>query len=259
LKSYYNNRHEEKYVLDFVTYFKILKELKVLFKGDSYGDKTGKYKVISLYYDTTNLDFFWEKVDGEEIRSKLRLRTYVPNSPDKAKNSKKNPLFLEIKKKKNCNVFKKRINIDIDFAEKFINNPFFDTKFINSLSENDKKALGEIAYLKSKLALRPMLLVYYDRQAFVSKDNLNVRVTFDTNIRYREKDLSLRTRPSDKHILHPSLAVMEIKYSNYLPLAIVQILQKYKCESHPFSKYCNGINNLVCEKPVLGEIYGVVY
>lgn len=244
------------------TYFKILKDLKVLFKEDCYGGKTGKYKVISLYYDTTNLDFFWEKVDGEEVRSKLRLREYTPISGKAHGRDGQLQVFIEIKKKSNNNVFKKRILVGREFADKFINGRSFDakfTKFINNLPENDRKILGEVEYLNSKMRLRPMLVVYYNRQAFVSKDGLNARVTFDTNIKYREKDFSLETKPYDKHILHPSLVVMEIKYSDYLPLLLVQLIQKHKCNVQSFSKYCNGINNLVCEKPVLGEMYGVVY
>ena len=51
-----------------------------------------EYTVRSIYYDSSNFDFYFEKIDGYKIRKKLRIRSY-----DKVNNN--NLVFLEIKHK----------------------------------------------------------------------------------------------------------------------------------------------------------------
>ena len=47
-------------------------------KFDPYLEKHGnqRYTVRSIYFDTPELDFYYEKIDGVKIRKKLRVRTY---------------------------------------------------------------------------------------------------------------------------------------------------------------------------------------
>src|SRR3990167_2549007 len=106
--SAFSNRYELKYVIDLQTYFKIKREISQLFKYDSSAGDSGKYGITSVYFDTANLDFFWEKIDGEENRIKIRLRTYSHNSLQ-TNGKNKQEVFLEIKKKKNKNIYKKRV------------------------------------------------------------------------------------------------------------------------------------------------------
>lgn len=260
VKAYYKNRYELKYVMDWSTYFRMKKDIEVLFKKDPFGDKNGKYNVISLYYDTPALKFFQEKIDGEERRVKLRLRTYVHKDRIDNKRRMKQPdVFIEIKKKINKNVLKKRVYLDEKKAREFIENPSLGKPFMKLVDKKGKETLREVEYLKSIFKLKPTIVVSYTRQAFVSKDNLNVRVTFDSNIRYRRRDFSLKMKGGDNYLLPPNLLVMEIKYTDYFPLWLVQLIQKYECGIRTFSKYCTGIENYFYERPVLGDLYGMVY
>jgi len=256
VKAYYKNRYELKYVLDLKTYYSILRDIEIFCKKDVYGGQSGKYKVISLYFDTANLKFFWEKIDGEERRTKLRLRTY--KHMDISMKSK-HDTFIELKKKINQNVMKKRALIDLNHAEEFIRTMKFNHNLMKDMDENQKETIAEAEYLHSKFKLKPHIVVSYTRQAFVSKDNLNLRITFDSNIKYRKNDFSLNTKYTDKYVLPPDMVIMEIKYSDYLPHLVVQIIQKHCCNVQAFSKYCNGVQNSFIEQPVLGEIYGMVY
>lgn len=259
IKAYYNNRYELKYVLDLVTYYKIKKDIEVLFRKDPLGGKGGEYKVISLYYDTSGLKFYWEKIDGEERRVKLRLRTYVHKDTSIKGKKENSDVFLELKKKINKNVFKKRVLIDEKKAKEFIDKPLINKRFFDMFDEKGKETLKEATILKSIFKLRPTIVVSYTREAFLSNDNLNVRVTFDSNVRYRNNDFSLKIKEGDKYVLPPNLVIMEIKYSDYFPQWIVQLIKRYNCNLQTFSKYCNGVDNLFYEKPLLGEIHGVVY
>ncbi len=245
----FTNRYELKYILDWQTYFLIRKELDFLFKRDPVAGKSGKYDVISVYYDTPTLDFFWEKIDGEDPRVKVRLRTYKHHDPEK----KKQDVFLEIKEKKDKTIFKKRVPVDEKDVGEFLKYPFWSEKFINKQDVLTREATEELLFLKSTRQLKPTVVISYTREPFVSTDNLNVRITFDSDVRYRSSDYSLTTQPMDKHVLSPRHVIMEIKYTNYFPQWIVQLIQKYQCEARTFSKYCIGMEHFLGEQQMLLE------
>lgn len=255
----FTNRYELKYLLDWPTYFRIKRELQVLFKKDPAAGKQGKYDVISLYYDTPSLAFFWDKIEGEEERVKVRLRTYDHHDQKGENKEKKQDVFLELKKKKNRNVYKKRLLLDNEMQTRIkahsthLQKLFAGKEFIketkNSINKAEKELEQEILHLHhSRGELQPTLVVSYAREPLVSADNLNVRITFDSNVRYRSKDFSLATKHTDKHIIAPKHVIMEIKYTDYFPQWLVQLIQKYKCEARAISKYCIGVEHLLKEQ-----------
>ena len=64
-----------------------------LFKNDSYSkEKHRAYPVLSAYFDTSNLDYFYQKINGEFDHTKIRLRTYDRKFTHGTK------VFLEAKK-----------------------------------------------------------------------------------------------------------------------------------------------------------------
>src|SRR3989338_258747 len=244
----FTNRYELKYVLDMPTYIRIRKEIQLLFKRDKSAGTSGKYAVISIYYDTPALDFFWQKIDGEEERAKLRLRTYrhYPSLHEQ-------DIFLELKKKKNQNVFKKRIPLakkricNIKEDRDFLHAPW-NKEFIKQDHLQGEETRSEMECLGTLLHLQPTIVISYTREPFVSADNLSTRITFDSNVRYRTNDFSLITNPLDKHALSPSHVIMEIKYVDHFPRWLVFLIQKYKCQVRTFSKYCIGMEQSLKEQ-----------
>lgn len=245
----FSNRYELKYLLDWPAYYKIRKEIEPLFKKDPEAGKTGRYEVISLYYDTPALDFFWEKIEGEEQRVKVRLRTYVHECKEE-KRRNETDIFLEIKKRRNRNILKKRVLLNQEIAHLFLKQGSFEKKYINGLEKQEIETLKEVECLQSVLNLKPTLLISYTREAFVSKDNFPLRMTFDSNVRYRHRDLSLTAKSMDKHVLFPGHIIMEIKYTEYLPQWLVQIIQSNRCEARSFSKYGTGMEHFLGEQSV---------
>jgi len=243
----FTNRYELKYILEWKKYIQIRKEIGLLFKRDNKAGKNGKYGVISLYYDTPDLKFFWEKIDGQRQRIKVRLRTYV--SPDKA--DKKQDVFLEIKKKEKNNVFKQRARIEEETAREFIKHPEWEKIFIKKPDVSAINTLKEVDYLRTRLQLKPTLIISYMREPYVSADNLNVRVTFDSDVRYRQSGFSLTAQSMDKHVLSPRHVIMEVKYTEYLPRLLLQILHKHGCNVRTFSKYGIGMEHLLGEQEML--------
>jgi hypothetical protein len=73
----------------------------------------------------------------------------------------------------------------------------------------------------------------YDREAY----NLDrLRVTFDTNIRYRLNDLNLSTSLEGIQ-LDEGLIMMEVKTIHAIPLWLVKLLSDNKIYKTSYSKY----------------------
>src|SRR5688572_5539744 len=70
------NRYEIKYVMPAVAVPRLRAELARRLDVDSHGAGGRGYGVWSLYYDTRDLRFYWEKVEGLRFRRKLRIRHY---------------------------------------------------------------------------------------------------------------------------------------------------------------------------------------
>ena len=92
----------------------------------------------------------------------------------------------------------------------------------------------ELKYFRDYYAdLKPVVLLIYDREAYQSKD---LRITFDTNIRYRFNDLNLSTSLEGKP-LDEGTIMMEIKTIHAMPLWLVELLSENQIYKSSYSKY----------------------
>ena len=87
----------------------------------------------------------------------------------------------------------------------------------------------------------------YERLAFVGNEDKELRITFDTNITYREYDLSLQKGIYGKRLLEDEKILMEIKVNGGIPIWLTEILSKNKAYKTSFSKYGTAYK-LSCQK-----------
>ena len=71
------NRHELKYLVDWKTYNRLIRQIAPFTNPDSFSGENNGYSILSLYYDNANYDCYYSKIDGEKIRQKLRIRWYL--------------------------------------------------------------------------------------------------------------------------------------------------------------------------------------
>ena len=94
--------------------------------------------------------------------------------------------------------------------------------------------------------LKPKIIVYYDRTSFIGSDNL--RVTFDENLSYRNRNLKFFKKSNDKHYFDSTNdeknIIMEIKANGVMPLWLVKALSATKAYPSSFSK--------------IGKVYGLI-
>lgn len=200
------------------------KEL-LLKKIDNYlvDDEYGEYAISNLYCDTPDFRLVRNSIEKPVYKEKMRIRSYGrANSNDK--------VFIELKKKFEGIVYKRRISMKEMEAE----------NYLGGEKHNDKQIEKEINYfLKFYGNIKPMMHLSYDRQAFSAKEDDSLRLTFDKNIRWRTSNLTLNSELYGNRLLPAGMSVMEIKCSNAMPLWLTSILADLKIYKQSFSKYGN--------------------
>lgn len=68
------------------------------------------------------------------------------------------------------------------------------------------------------------MLVSYDRTAYYDAQNPNLRITFDTNILWRDTHLSPQASAWGNPVLDDALCIMEIKSQQAMPLWLARLL-----------------------------------
>lgn len=206
------NRIEKKYLLDERQYQELLKLIHPYMKIDPYGN----YTICNLYFDTPNFDLIKQSIEKPIYKEKMRLRSYGIPSFD-------SEVFLEIKKKYKKVVNKRRITLPLKEAYKY--------------ERKNTQIEKEIFYMFDRYGLKPMMFIAYDRSAFFGKEDLEFRITFDQNIRYRTEDLKLELGSAGIRLFKENVYIMEVKSNFSYPLWFTKILSELKLFPTSFSKY----------------------
>ncbi|MBQ8357840.1 MAG: polyphosphate polymerase domain-containing protein [Clostridia bacterium] len=211
-------RIEKKYLLTQAQKQALLRTVSTYFTPDAYGKST----VESLYLDTPDYRLIRTSIDASGYKEKLRLRSYgIPKENDK--------VFLELKKKYKGVVYKRRVAMTSAQACRYLNageRPF------------DSQIMRELDYTMGFYGYpRPAAMISCEREAFFSKENDALRMTFDTGIRYRRTELSLSAGAAGKLLLPSDLTLMEIKTDGAMPLWLSHALDAARIYPTSFSKY----------------------
>ena len=211
-------RTEKKYILTLSQRNALLRKISEYIKPDEYGEST----VNSLYFDTDDDRLIRTSLDKPLYKEKLRLRSY--STPRRDSN-----VFLELKKKFNGVVYKRRETLNYESAMQYIYNGDFPT---------DSQIMREIDWTMNFYSgLRPKMFIAYDRTAFYSKTDRELRITFDRNPRFRTDNLDLAKGSRGERILSPDLCIMEVKALKSMPLWLSRALNDLKIFPGSFSKY----------------------
>ncbi len=211
-------RVEKKYMLNEIQYEQIVKALKEFMQIDEYGLHT----ISNIYYDTNDYELIRTSLNKPIYKEKLRLRSYGLSTQE-------SQVFLEIKKKFDGVVYKRRIALTLKEANDYL---------LKGKQPNKQcQITREIDWFLKSYQLHPKAYVAYDRIALFGKEDSNLRITFDTNIRCRDSELDLTKGTYGQQILKPGYVLMEIKIPGVMPMWLAKILDELRIYSTSFSKY----------------------
>lgn len=220
------NRYEHKYLLDDEKYEKVLGIMDEHMSPDPYCADHKFYTIANIYYDTPEDLLVKRSLDKPEYKEKLRLRAYgVPNLDS--------DVFLEIKKKYNGKVNKRRTTLKLNEAYNFI-----ESGEIPSYKEYmNAQVLKELEYFLNVYDLSPKAYIAYDRLAYFENGNADLRISFDKNIRTRRSDVRLEDGDFGKKLIPDNMHLMEVKTALAKPLWLAEMISEYGLEKTSFSKY----------------------
>ncbi len=213
-------RHEYKHEITPGDMLVLRSRLSAVMKKDVH-TIDGKYFIRSLYFDNAQDKALTEKINGVNIREKFRIRYY---------NHDTSVIHLEKKSKINGLGIKESAVLTEEQAQAIVGGDY-------EWMMNSGEPLIQELYSKIKSqGLRPRTIVDYDREPFVFPAG-NVRVTLDYNIRTGLRCTDFLNPDCITVPAGDSPVILEVKWDEYLPDIIRDIVQLPSCRSGAFSKY----------------------
>jgi hypothetical protein len=226
------NRYEIKYFVDELRVPELRDELAAHMDTDPYSPHGG-YPVTSLYYDTPDLRFYWEKIEGLRFRRKLRMRLY--GAPSACTDD--TPVQIEIKQRVNRVTQKRRTELPYATALRWL-----DGRQDIDCDASQRPFVNEVTTLVRNLDLRPIVTTGYLREAFVGRDaDLGLRVTIDHKVHGRDRDFHFASGAQNRFTIPPKLAIVEVKANERVPYWITDLLARVDMSVIRVSKYCQSV------------------
>jgi hypothetical protein len=182
----------------------------------------GSYTVRSLYFDDWKNSAYEQKLMGVYARQKWRVRIY---------NYSDDRISLERKKKRGNYIFKESASLS---REEFGQILAGDFGFLLRRQEN---LCREFWVECTSALLRPKVIVDYRRTPLILKEG-TVRLTFDEDVRAAVGSFDIFD--PDLPVIsaqEPDKVLLEVKYTEFLPRFIQQLLSDGAKEYRSFSKY----------------------
>lgn len=223
-------RYETKYMITLAQKQKILDAMAPYMALDKYGRTT----IRNIYFDTENYRLIRRSMEKPMYKEKLRLRSYAQATPD-------SPVFIELKKKFNGIVYKRRLAMTEHQALNWI--------CTGGHAPADSQIAREIDYfMQFYEGLKPTVFLSYEREAYYCRDGSDFRVTFDDNILCRQHGLSLELPPEGAAILPQGMVLMEVKCPGGIPLWMTRTMTQERIFKTSFSKYGIAYQNMIFPK-----------
>ena len=214
-------RHELKYLISYAQKADLNVRMAPLLGLDKHV-KNGGYMIRSLYFDDYWNTAYQEKVDGVLLRKKYRIRIY--DYSDRV-------IKLERKRKSDSWIYKEDAPLTHEQFDRILAG---DYEF---LRDSEYQLCREFYVECMCNVMRPRVIVDYEREPWIL-DAGTVRITFDMNVRaavggFDIFDSTLPVLP----VLEPGRLVMEVKFTEFLPQVVRDLLPGKAQELTSASKY----------------------
>ncbi len=214
-------REEKKFLINVQDSVKLNHYLDQLLHQDPHNGTHG-YMIRSLYFDNLYDGDCIEKKEGYELRRKIRLRCYDPDS-DFA--------MLEMKQKQGPYQLKRSLKITKEDALRMIN-----CDYTPLLKYSEPFAAECYAFMQCR-CYRPKAIVQYNRKAFIAKEN-KIRITFDSNLEATESSFDFFSSELNMSpVLDRYFVVLEVKFNGFLLNYIQNMLKTVDRSELTVGKY----------------------
>ena len=234
-------RHELKYVIPEHHALAIRDFVRCYLDLDQNGavNPDYSYPVHSLYLDSPDMSLYHSTINGDKNRFKLRIRFY--------NESEETPVFLEIKRRMNNIISKKRVGIPRAAIPSVLAGQWPDDSNILSQKKDDQwanqeQALLDFVEMVNKLQAQPVSHVAYQREAWVIPDSNAVRVTMDRKVRCEaEPNARLLTSMQQPTFVFNDWVILELKFTDRFPNWFRELVEVFNLTQCGAAKYVDGV------------------
>ena len=219
-------RHELKYICSETQLRVIERKIQAVMRPDAHADGNGEYLIRSVYFDDYMRSSFYSNEDGTDPRAKFRVRIY---------NCSDGRISLEKKRKNRGMTGKESCPLDRETCMRMLRGePIRDRLGRHPL-------LDEWILLADTARLRPVMLGEYVRKPYIYRLG-NVRITFDRNVCASPQVESIFDPDISRVAVLPTgYHVLEVKYDDFLPDIIYQLIDDGHMVQSTFSKFYLGL------------------
>jgi hypothetical protein len=189
-----------------------------------------RYELISLYLDTPALDFYLDTVHGEKNRHKLRVRVYTDRPVA--------PAFFEVKSKVGDVIRKRRARVRPEVVGALLRGARPRRCHLVGESTSD---LADLLYFRDLMDLgqaTPRMRVRYTREAWVDRNDRDLRITFDRDLMCSPTDSTDVVGARDLWFKVTRLPViLEIKFNDRYPSWVSDLIRRFNLTRTSIPKY----------------------
>ena len=215
------------------------KLLRVAMQGHMELDRFGHSTIRNIYLDTDSWRLVRRSIEKPLYKEKLRVRAY-------GKAGAEDPVFVELKKKFESVVYKRRLTLPHRAAMAALENGL--------PLPSEGQIAREIAAFREFYGptLKPAMFLSYEREAYFPIDGEDFRLTLDENILWRTDHIDLGASCWGASALGPDEVLMELKTPGGIPLWMTGFLTENDIRKVSFSKYGTAYGQLLAAKNLTG-------
>lgn len=192
------------------------------------------YPVHSIYLDSPDLRLCQATVNGERNRFKLRIRYYTDEADE--------PVFFEIKSRRNECIFKKRAAVRRACVPALLAGERPNASHLVTDDTQHLESLDCFLATAQSLQAGPMAYVGYLREAWMSRNHNAVRVTFDRTVICEPcttAEFGADHRAAAE--VFSDVVILEVKFTDRFPTWIGEMVESFNLVRSGAAKYVDGV------------------
>lgn len=233
--SLQTQRFELKYLVREETAAAVRRFVNCYLKPDEFAATRANYSypVHSLYLDSPDLATYQAVQAGEKNRFKLRIRYYSDDDQS---------VYFEIKRRTNEVISKCRAKVRRDAVTPLLHGQAPLLRHLASPNARDLASLQEFCRLAQRLRATPRSHVAYEREAWMSRVDNSMRVTFDRRVQCGPEFAgTLGTKFGDAVTPFNQTVILELKFVNRLPNWCGEMIRALGLVRGGAPKYAQGV------------------
>lgn len=192
------------------------------------------YAIHSLYLDSGELRHYWDVINANRNRVKMRIR-YYDDQPD-------SPVFFEIKRRSDAAIYKERAPVRREAVAALLAGHLPKRQDLHSDQPKHFATIQNFCRLIEEEQAALKTHVAYQREAWMGRHDNSVRVTFDRNVCSAPHFVPvITTRLENPVIPWGKQVVLELKFTSRFPDWFLELVRIFGVMQCGVAKYAEGV------------------